>query len=428
MNDRRSIQDIIPPARSKPIRTPSDASGDVVKPPTPKPDTPPLPPRPQKPMTNHTMTLLGIAFGVLVVIAGAFAIVSTLFHRAEITVVLNRYQVPVAETFLASPDGILLSYTEKTVEETATTVVPQSGSERVEERAEGTIVIYNAYSTGSQRLITNTRFETPEGLIYRIKNSAVVPGYKTVAGEKVPGELEVTVYADEPGEQYNIGATDFTIPGLKGSPQFEAMYARSKGALQGGFVGERAKVDPTVRAGAIADLKKELEETLRDTFQKSLQSNELLLSDMIDIEYVEQPDIAGDDGATIRIRGIAKAPIFAEEKLASVIASEGGVRFEGSLALENKDELSVLMETPGSDGTISVTVSGTASLVGVIDTERLIRDLAGKDQRDVGMVLSGYPGIADMKISVYPFWRGVIPEEISKINLIISPAVDSPQS
>ena len=34
-------------------------------------------------------------------------------------------------------------------------------------------------------------------------------------GKNIPGSVDVKVYANEPGEKYNIGLSDFTIPVLK---------------------------------------------------------------------------------------------------------------------------------------------------------------------------------------------------------------------
>ncbi|MEK7613919.1 MAG: hypothetical protein AAB439_03555 [Patescibacteria group bacterium] len=419
MNDRRSIQDIIPPARSKPIRVTRDPQQEIVKPPVTPPATPPLPPRPPKKMVNHTFTLLAIAVGVIAVIVIAFGLVSTVFHRASVSIELNQFVVPVSETFEASPDGLLLSYTKKTVEEELTTTVPQSGSEYVEERASGTIVIYNEYSSGTQRLITNTRFETPEGLIYRIQNPVVVPGYKTVEGKKVPGEIEVTVYADEPGEKYNIGMTSFTIPGLKGSAQFETMYARSKGSFSGGFVGERAVVEKSVRDAAVSDLKNQLESKVRDSFASQLAENELPLESEVVVEFIEQADVAGQNGAVVRVKAIASSSVILEEKLAAVIATEGGVQYQSPLRIENLDTLSFVAKPSETEGNIAITISGDVVLVGVYDEKRLISDLSGKDQRNIGSVLSGYPAISDMKISIYPFWRGVLPKDAERIKVVI---------
>ena len=92
----------------------------------------------------------------------------------------------------------------------------------IERRASGKIIVFNNYSTNSQRLIARTRFETLEGKIYRIRDAVVVPGISDKDGRKTPGSIEVTVFADEPGEEYNIGYTDFTKnngwPNSTGSP------------------------------------------------------------------------------------------------------------------------------------------------------------------------------------------------------------------
>lgn len=420
MSDKRSIQDIIPPARSKPIRPASQSvkpsKGDSLF---------ALPPKNKKPPNmkrggSGFFGLVGIALAVLVIVVVAFGVVSIAFHRADVTISLQSFIVPIAETFEASPEGVLLSFTERTVSESLTKTVPRSSSEFVEERASGVITVFNAHSTGSQRLITNTRFESSNGLIYRVKNPVVVPGYKTVGGSISPGEIEVTVYADESGEQYNRGPSDFTIPGLKGTNQFETMYARSRSAISGGFVGERAVVSPEVRDSAIADLKSELDRKVRESMKLSLQADEIFFPDTLSISFIEQPDRASENGALVTLTAEARAPVFAESKLARVIAEEGGIQYEHPLAIENVGTLAIQTEDAETEGNLSLTISGEAKLVGDYDQTRLLHDLAGKDRRNVGVVLSGYPAIADMKISVYPFWRGILPEDVSHLTIHIA--------
>jgi len=102
------------------------------------------------------------------------------------------------------------------VDEVGLKEVQSTSEDTVKEKASGQITVFNDFNENTQRLIKNTRFETSEGLIYRIQNSVVVPG-QTVdsSGKTVPGSIVVTVYSDQPGEKYNIGLTDFTIPGFK---------------------------------------------------------------------------------------------------------------------------------------------------------------------------------------------------------------------
>ena len=98
-------------------------------------------------------------------------------------------------------------------------------------------MIYNKYSAEAQIFVKDTRFETPEGKIYRIDRAVTVPGMKNSGGQTVAGSVEATVYADKSGSEYNIGFSDFTIPGLKGGLKYEKFYARSKTPMTGGMKG-----------------------------------------------------------------------------------------------------------------------------------------------------------------------------------------------
>ena len=53
----------------------------------------------------------------------------------------------------------------------------------MERKASGQIIVYNAYNDNNQKLIKNTRFETPDGKIYRIQASIIVPGTKVEEGK-----------------------------------------------------------------------------------------------------------------------------------------------------------------------------------------------------------------------------------------------------
>jgi len=356
---------------------------------------------------------------VVAVVGVAFGVVSTVFHRADVSLFLKTYAVPVAESFEASPDGAQLSFTLRSVTETMNKTVPRSGSEYTEEKTSGTITVFNAYSKSSQRLIANTRFQTPEGLVYRIQKPLVVPGYTLQNGKIVPGEINTTVYADEAGEKHNIGSAAFTIPGLKGSPQFDSMYARSDEAFSGGFVGQKAIVSPEIRDAAISELKSELDRKVRARIVNSVAENEVFFPDTIVITFLSHPDRSVDDGAVVTLTAEAGAPIFDHGKLAQIIAQEGNVSYGGPLRIGNINELAVLTGASKTEGNRTLTISGNATLVGAYDTKQLLDDLSGKDRRTVGAVLSGYPAIADMKISVYPFWRGVLPNDPSKIKIHI---------
>lgn len=408
---KRSIQDIIPPARSKPIRAAHHAEEEVH-------EHPKLPLKPKRERRSSGMLgLLGVAFGVLIIVGIAFGVVSTVFHRAEVAITPYAFSVTAADTYEAARDGENLTFAEISFEETGTKSVPSTGSTHVEERASGKITIYNEYSTQSQRLITNTRFESENGLIYRVKSPVTVPGYTTSDGKKVPGSIEVTVYADEPGESYNAAPTSFTIPGLKGSPQFDSMYARNSESLVGGFIGEQAVVDQDVRDNAVLELKSELDRTVRAGLVGRVSDGQLMAPESVTVDFVEEPDRATDSGAEVSVRAVAKAPVFDEAQVAGLIAADGGVVFDTPLRINNLHEVALQVQDDEENSAKNLAISGNVQLIAVFDTDQFIRDISGKDQGSIGAILARYPGIQDINLSVYPFWRRTLPEDPARFSV-----------
>src|SRR3989338_6169991 len=163
-----------------------------------------------------------------------------IFSVATLTVTPQSQKVTINLDLVAKPKTVTgeLSYNSLALVRDKEEIVPADGEKPVESRSSGRIVIYNSYSTSPQRLVKNTRFETPEGLIYKIADSVTVPGRKNLDEQNIPGSVEALVYGETAGEEYNIGLTDFTIPGFKSNTErFNSFYGRSKTPMTGGKIG-----------------------------------------------------------------------------------------------------------------------------------------------------------------------------------------------
>jgi len=101
-------------------------------------------------------------------------------------------------------------------------------------KASGTIIVFNEYSSDSQLLIASTRFLSSNGKIFRTTKNIYVPGTKTENDEIIPGSIDVEVLADYWGDEYNIGSSDFTISGFKGTAKYTDFYGKSNTAMSGG--------------------------------------------------------------------------------------------------------------------------------------------------------------------------------------------------
>lgn len=416
---KRTIRDIpVPPHRR---RMPSRDEQEMYQPPPPPADS-----------GGEMKRVRRFRFPKIVVVIASIGVIcllgilATQFLRvhAVVTIVEKTRGVSIDGTFIAKKDAIGTELPFETIasskEETKS--VPATGEKTVETRASGTIIIYNDYSSASQRLITNTRFETPEGRIYRIDKSVTVPGKNSDTG--VPGSIEVVVYADAAGKEYNIDLTDFTIPGFKGDPRYGKFFARSKTPMTGGFIGKIK----TASAEDITKAREELRTSLRDELTKNIAaqipSGYVLFDDAV---YVEFETLSPPDSSELREKASAYGLIFNEKKLSSGIAAVTIADYDGSeIVGDNLFSLSFTPipadAKPWQTGVVSFSLKGTTTLTWLFDSEKLRGDLVGqpKEKQRITNILEAYPSIDSAEVVVRPFWRKTLPESPEAIDIKIA--------
>jgi hypothetical protein len=355
--------------------------------------------------------------------------VSSLFSSVTISV------TPKSDKVMSSGDTILtakqiptakdLEYQVITVSHDLGKSVPANGVESVERKASGKIIIFNTFDSNPQRLIKNTRFETPEGLVYRVNESVIVPGRTGQGAQMSPGSVEVTVYADEAGEKYNIGLKDFTIPGFKGDPRFKAIYGRSKTEMTNGFVGNVNKVSDADLASAKSELQgKLMEELKKDALSQTPEGYMMLEGGLFySFESLPQSD-QKSSSVTVNERGKLNGVIFSKKSLYQYLLShfknslpqgDGDVLNMNDLnfTIQNREKFNIL-----EDKEFSFTVKGDIVFVSKFDGELLKSDVVGKDKKDLDTILQSYSSIQNAKAVFRPFWKGTFPNDIKDIHIV----------
>jgi hypothetical protein len=368
-----------------------------------------------------------ILWGIAVFVLVAVVILSfSLFSRARVSV------TPKSSTFSADYEFVGykddtgnrgVSYQVMTLRKTLSKEVAALGEEKVERKASGQIIIYNNYSSAKQKLIKNTRFETPNGFVYRISDSVVVPG-KTSLG---PGSIETTVYADQAGELYNVDLADFTIPGFKGDPRYKFFYAKSKTKMTGGFAGTVKQVEPALRNDTISALHDELTLALNAEAKQSKPDGYVMFpaGSHIDFESLPQTEAEEDDKATINEAGLLQTVIFDRKGLEEELARLAINDYDGSpITVPELESLSFNFAsgkglTPWQSSTVTFNLSGPASVVWTIDKEAIAKALAGKSLSEANAVFATFPSIARAEVAVWPWWESMVPTEMSKINISV---------
>ena len=400
------LEDIIPPSRRRAVESESVPVADTYE--------------PSKKGGRPVMTLFLLLIGALIIGGG----VAMVFAGAKVIVHPLEREVPVNVTLSASSSSTaLLPFEVVKIEKVATQPVPADGTETVSERATGTLTAYNDFSDTPQKWVANTRFESPSGLIYRVKEPVTIPGRK----DGKPGTVDVTVYADEVGEKYNVGLVDFTIPGLAGSPQFESLYAKSKTPLSGGFVGERPVVSESkaaeVRVAARAALTKDLNETIID----QIPSGFTLLENSVAIVFESLSNGEGDGAgnASIREKGTAHALVFPTDVLASALAEKTVATYQDDKVTIGKTNTLKVVNLPTASELqgateLSVNLQGTVSIVWKVSADEVKTGIAGKTREAAEVVLGNIPGIDKAELILRPFWKNTFPNESEKITVSIS--------
>lgn len=376
--------------------------------------------------TRTKAWVVTIAVLAIAVCGGLFATVA--LGGAEVTVYPKHREVSVSATFTGTlkPGPNDLGYELLSLAEEGEKRVTATGQEKVTTKATGKITVYNSYSTAPQRLIKNTRFESTDGFIFRVSESIVVPGYKKKTdGGIEPGSIQATVFADGTGDTYNLSATRFTIPGLKGSEQFDKVYAESKETFTGGFDGMKYIINEQ----ELATAKQALHQELRDTLLKKLETTKpngyVFYEPSITFAYNTLPATdAGPQTVVIKEQARLLAPLFKMDSFATRIAKQTVPGYTNEAVRVIDPSTLTFSYTSSSTDDISTkdsldfTLNGKATLVWVFDSEKLRNDFKGVGKTALPTVISAYPGIEKAEVKIKPFWKTSFPTDVSEIRIV----------
>jgi hypothetical protein len=390
-----------------------------------------LPPKPRRPRTFRWWPWI-LALILVIILAGLalFAL-----RKTTITIVPRSHTVVFDQNsqFTAYPAATAatgtLAYTLVTSSLQDSQTVSAQGTQDVETKAQGTVTVYNDYSSAPVKLIANTRFQTPDGLIFRTPDAVLVPG-KTGTN---PGHVTVIVFADQTGQQYNVGPISrFTIPGLQSTPaMYSNIYAQSTASTTGGFSGQQAAVDPTTLSNAQASLRSQLGQEAEAAGTAQNGTSIIVLPGLIEVTYQDLPETpAANSSVQINEQAQIQTPVFDMNSFTQTIAQSVGEVTAGAPlnfvpgSTFGAQGISEASSTLGTDP-FTFQLTGTGTLIWQVDPLALAQALAGHDQNAFDTITAGFPGIQSAHARIEPFWKTSFPANPADINVIIEPPANS---
>lgn len=344
---------------------------------------------------------------------GIFIFAGVLLSRTEAVITIHSKKTSDEVSTVIPIDSKNPLVTKTQLTKSVSKTLTATSEQQVEKQASGRIKIMNSHKETSQELIKNTRFQTPKGLIYRIKDSVVVPGYTLSGSTIVPGTLEVEVFADSAGEEYNTSNTQFTIPGFSGREQFDKITANTVGDINGGFVGVRKVVSEDAKAQAEKELESDLKSQIESTQNQSTEY--VLIPDISTLTYGVLQDKADGDSITLTLSATVDGYSFVKKELYSFIGQNTilGAKTTEQFALDDSTIAYVIKDT-------GVEISGSTIFTWVTDIEQLKKDFAGKKRSEAAKIIATYTSLEKSEAKLSPFWKTKFPSDSSKIQVILS--------
>jgi hypothetical protein len=292
-------------------------------------------------------------------------------------------------------------------------VVPATGKVSVASAASGTVRFYNPTAAKKTIAKGTVIISSAKGSYAVDKAVTLPPG--TV---KKPGQADAVVHALETGGQANRGLDDFTF--ATSSKAFEGVTIHSVTPMTGGANGEDAVADPA----SIDAAKERLQASWPDAQTLVGRVAHMIPGAMMVLPAPALPtalafsiDAGHEDG--VHVVATQKVTVFLVgreiigRKLGDMLNAPKEVRFvPGAL-----DDLSFVSLGTESAGLMPVRISGTARIRGAVDDVAIRQQAAGLSKSRVRELVGSMAEIQDMRITVMPPWRRLLPGDPDRIEV-----------
>ena len=314
--------------------------------------------------------------------------------------------------------------------------------------ASGLLTIYNTFPD-NRPLIPRTRFQTPDGIVFRIQNYVTVPA----AHGGSPGKIEINAVADEVdaygnviGERGNIGPSKFILPALSGETQTK-IYAESFAAMVGGKTDVTRKISKEDLKTSINNMKAVLQNSASEELRKAVAEKNAGLAqnmrfELVDNKYamhVSDPRVSVDNSLEGRTQDQfdvygeidLKGYYFNKAEVIEILKSEIKLKKSPQKIISKIDENSFsyrMFDVDDKTGHIKIT--GMIKALEEFDLnpekeagaqliQKIKEHITGKKIEDAKDYIRNLPEVEKVEIKSWPAWAPTIPNVPDNIKVEI---------
>jgi hypothetical protein len=361
-----------------------------------------------------------------------------LFASAKVTLYANGTKVGIDTTFAVDPatkttdagNAVLAGQTVTVNKDLSGSFTP-SGKKDVGTKATGSMTVYNEYDTDAHTLVSGTRFQAPDGKVFRTTQDVNVPGaVPGLSGGKFtlnPGKSDaVTVEADQSGDSYNEGPQQYTIMAYAGDMKSK-IYGKG-GQMAGGTsktvtVTTQADVD----SAKAALLDKDKDDSARD-IKGRLPDGYVALpaSQNTTVSEIKPAPAVDAEGSTGQLTMKVTYTVLAvkESDYQSLVQAQELKQIGKGNQIYDDGLSDAQVTASDKDASGKQTFHLTTDAYGgaKLDKAAIAKQLSGKKFGDASDLAGRLPGVNKVDISLAPGWATSLPGRADKIHINIQVA------
>lgn len=342
-------------------------------------------------------------------------VIFTMLKKTEITI--------VAEEDAKTVNLIVAVEAQKTAEKSIIGIVTSTqfywsekytptATREVDGTTKGEVIIYNK-TNETQPLVATTRLLTTDGKLYRLTNRVIVPAN---------GQTTAAVYADQSGAAFDIGPTQFTIPGLSTEKQ-KVIYAESTAAFAGGS-GKVGIVSEADYKSAQADFAEKTKQSYLNSINSAFPNFDTKITSIPQSNATSSRSI-GDEASEFTISGTSTIIVVAYNAadLQAILKNE---------VEKNVDTASEKVLSIGTEPKVTVAstdlVNNTAQIqvaceaIVTLDANAPLlnkENFLNKQKSEIERYIVALPHVSNMTIDFTPSWISKAPSVADKLKIVV---------
>lgn len=359
---------------------------------------------------------------VLWIAGGIFAVLLLLglnyyFTNAKVTLFARGMQVNGNFKFTADPssqtsniDTAVLAATQVKVEKNLKGSVTATGTKDNGTKAHGTMTVFNR-TNNDQKLVAGTRFQSPDGKIFRSTADVTVPKAYLQNFNPVAGQANVDVSADQNGDGFNLGPAKYSIPALGGDQVYGQGGQMSGGTTKTSKVITQADVDKAKQAAIDAD-KADVQKQLEEKADK----DQVLLVESIKQNVTKtdaNPEVGSEaPNGTVNIEITYSALAVMKSDLSNLTRSQvqSQIGEDKEIYDDGSDNLVLAaVGAPAPSGAQSFDAKASAFAGNRINKDELAKAIKGKKYGEATEIANQTADVERTEITITPSWATRMP-------------------